>query len=182
MELFTERLHLRPFTPEDGEALWQIFKDEETMRALCPYTKEETLEFLRSFCVERTPPGGWAVEEQATGGLIGYVLFHSPEDPVCGSARTYEIGWVFRRDKWRQGFATEICREVLRFGFEELHLHRIFAETTDALRSVGLMEKLGMHREGVLRQAVQATDGAWQDLYLYALLESDFFSSREANQ
>ena len=56
----TPRLRLRAFTMEDFDALWEIFGDSVVMEHVAPYTEEETREFLRTFCVERDPPGACA--------------------------------------------------------------------------------------------------------------------------
>jgi RimJ/RimL family protein N-acetyltransferase len=48
--------------------------------------------------------------------------------------------------------------------------HKIFAETIDPVGSVGLMEKLGMTREGVLRRHTTDCNGEFTDVYVYGLL------------
>lgn len=101
MRLETDRLIVRDFTMGDLPALWDIFRDEEAMEHMAPMTEEETEEFLRSFCVERTPPGAFAAQLREAG-LVGYVLFNQVDAPGI-----YELGWVFRRDCWGRGLARE---------------------------------------------------------------------------
>jgi RimJ/RimL family protein N-acetyltransferase len=60
------------------------------------------------------------------------------------------------------------------YGFNALDLHRIHADTnSDNLASWRVMERLGMRREAVLRDAVYE-DGNWLDRYIYGLLADEW--------
>lgn len=67
--------------------------------------------------------------------------------PVAG------LGYNVGRAHWVKGFATEAAAAVVAWGFETLHLQRIFA-TADArnLASIRVMRKLGMQHEATLRK------------------------------
>lgn len=88
--------------------------------------------------------------------------------------REWEIGWFVRRDCWGQGYATEAARAMLDYAFKELHAHRImaFCHVANA-RSVRVMEKLGMQRDGLLREA-RCWHGTFVDEYVYAILEREW--------
>ena len=49
--------------------------------------------------------------------------------------------------------------------------HKIFAETIDTVKSVGLMKKFGMQLEEIQRSQTKDNDGNWADLYYYALFK-----------
>ena len=166
MHLATRRLIIRDFRAEDVSDLQAILGDGEVM-AHCepPYTSAQTEAFLRGFCMERR--GAVAAVHRDTGRVIGYILFHETE------AEVYEIGWFFNRQFWRQGYAYEACRAVLDEAFGTLHAHKVFAETTDGVKSLGLMRKLGMRPEGVQRSHTREPDGHWADMYLYGLTAGD---------
>lgn len=85
----------------------------------------------------------------------------------------YEMGWIYNRRFWRQGYAYESCKAVIDYAFGKLKAHKLFAEAIDAVRSVGLMKKLGMQLEGIQRSQTKDHHGRWADLYLYGLLEDD---------
>ena len=87
MHIETPRLLLRDFTMEDLPNLWEIFGDDITMEHMHPYTAEETKEFLRTFCVERTPPGAYAAALKEGGRVIGYLLCSQIDAPGI-----YELG------------------------------------------------------------------------------------------
>jgi len=168
MYLETERLVLRDFTMDDLPALWDIFRDGETMEHMAPMTERETEGFLRSFCVERTPPGAFAAQLR-DGGLAGYVLFSQVDAPGI-----YELGWVFRRDCWGKGLAREASAALLDHAFTALGAHKVVAQTEDTLRAVPLLERLGMVREGISRRHGLGRDGLWKDIYWYGLLREEY--------
>ncbi len=136
----TPRLTLRPFSVVDLADLHEIFSDAETMAHIePPFSIEKTEEFLRSFCIER---GAALACVHRESELIGYLLFNATEPDV------YEIGWIFNRAYWRQAYAFEACSALLSHAFEQLGAKKVFAETTDAEKSLPLMRKLGLHYVG----------------------------------
>ena len=167
MHIETLRMTIRDFTPQDAADLHAIFGDDETMENCEPaYDFEKTRDFLSSFCIARK--GAVAAVHRQNGKTIGYILFNEAHEGV------YEMGWIFNRNFWRQGYAFEACRAVINHAFRERRAHKIFAEAIDAGKSVGLMEKLGMRPEGVQRSQTKDNHGNWADLYLYGLLEEDW--------
>lgn len=166
MRIETERLIIREFRADDGNDLHEILGDEETMKYCEPaYSFEKTQRFLENFCIAKK--GAVAAVLKDSKKVIGYLLFKPLEEAV------YEIGWIFHKSYWRQGYAYEACSALLAYGFRELQLHKVVAETIDAQRAVGLMEKLGMQREGVQREQTTDCSGNRADLYLYGILQSD---------
>jgi RimJ/RimL family protein N-acetyltransferase len=88
------------------------------------------------------------------------------------------IGYCLNRQFWSQGYATETAQALLEFGFTHLNLHRIFAICDPAnTASAHVMEKIGMQREGHLRENMQRND-AWHDSLLYAILEQEWKTTK----
>lgn len=163
MYIKTKRMIIRDFVLEDAKDLHQILGDGETMKNCEPaYDFEKTEKFLQDFCIERK--GAVAATLKESNKVIGYILFNEFEEGV------YEMGWFFNRDYWGQGYAYEACAKVITYAFEELRVHKIFAETIDVEKSVGLMKKLGMVQEGVQRSQTRDNDSEWKDLYFFGLL------------
>jgi len=83
------------------------------------------------------------------------------------------MGYAYHRDTWGHGYATEAARRIVRFGFENIGLHRIcaYCDARNAA-SARVLEKAGMRREGHLREATRMRDG-WGDEYVYAVLRDD---------
>lgn len=166
MDLETKRLIVRDFTPADAQDLYEILGDEEVMRCSEPaYDLEKTRAFLHSFCIGRR--GAVAAALKDGGKVIGYLLFNELTPGL------FEMGWFFGRRFWRQGYAYEACSAVIDDAFDRRKAHKIFAETTDPVKSAGLMQKLGMRPEGVQRGQTRDERGNWTDLYLYGLLRED---------
>ncbi len=137
MDIETPRMRIRRFIPEDAADLHEILGDAETMK-YCepPYDLEKTKQFLSSFCISHG--GAVAAVHKESGKVIGYILFNQIQRDE------YELGWFFNRHFWRQGYAFEACKAVIDYAFYTLGAQRIFAETIDSIKSVGLMQKLGM--------------------------------------
>ena len=168
MLIETERTRIRHFKADDFHDLFEILSDPMVMENTePPYDAEKCRAFLDDFCVEKKK--GLAVVHKQADKVIGYVLF-----APYGEADVYEIGWIFNKAYWRQGYAFEAIGALLKFAFLELNTHKVFAEAIDAVKSVKLMEKLGMKWEGVQRQQTRDNDGAWRDLYFYGLLREEY--------
>ena len=169
MYLETERLTLGEFAMDDLPALWDIFRDGETMEHMAPMTREGTEELLRAFCLERAAPGAFAARLRVGGALAGWLLFNQVDAPGI-----YELGWVLRRDCWGKGLAGEASRALLAHAFGVLGAHKVIAQTEDVRRAVPLLERLGMVREGIQRRHALGRDGAWKDIYWYGLLREEY--------
>ena len=162
MYIETPRMIIRDFIPEDAANLQEILGDDETMKNCEPaYDFEKTEKFLTSFCIGRK--GAVAAVHKERSKMIGYILFNEIDEGI------YELGWIFNRSFWRQGYAYESCKAVIDYAFGELKAHKVFAETIDAVKSVGLMKKLGMNLESIQTHQTEDTHGNWVDLYFYSL-------------
>ena len=167
MYIETQRMIIRDFMPEDADGLHDIFGDDETMENCEPaYDFEKTKRFLTSFCISRK--NAVAAVHKESGKMMGYILFKRQDEGV------YEMGWIYNRQFWRQGYAYESCKAVIDYAFAERKAHKVFSETIDAVKSVGLMQKLGMKLEGIQRSQNRDNHGNWADLYFYGLLEDDW--------
>ena len=161
MNIQTKRTVIRDFCEKDADDLYKILGDEEVMEFLeHAYDYEKTKAFLKSFCIEHK--GAFACEYH--GVVIGYILFNEYEPAV------YEIGWIFNKEYWGKGLAYEACSAVMNHGFAKLGIHKIFAETIDSVKSVSLMQKLGMECEGIQKLHTRDNHGNWCNVYLYGKL------------
>lgn len=166
MFIETDRMIVRDFTMDDLNDLYDILGNDETMKNCEPaYTIEKTADFLQKFCIEKR--GAVAAVHKESSKVIGYILFNEFEDNI------YEIGWFFNRNYWQKGYAYESCNAVINYAFDSMNAHKIFAETIDGMKSVNLMNKLGMKLEGIQRSQVKDNSGNWTDLYLYGILSED---------
>ena len=89
-------------------------------------------------------------------------------------SREWEMGWRIAPALWGQGYATEAAWGVLDYAFKELNVHKVvaFCKTLN-VASWRVMEKLGMTRDGLLRED-RIWNGAWSDAFLYSILEREW--------
>ncbi|GII79440.1 N-acetyltransferase [Sphaerisporangium rufum] len=173
----TPRLSLRPFTMDDLDGLHSFHSRADVARYL--YWDARTLDETRTALAKKTEmaelrKGGedlnLAVELRETGELIGdlYLFWRSAEH------RQGEIGFIFHPDHHGRGLAGEASREILRLGFEDLGLHRIYGRCDGRnTASARLMERLGMRREAHLVEN-ELFKGEWSDELVYAMLRREW--------
>jgi len=101
-----------------------------------------------------------------------------------GNCGLFEIDWQNRlaeigihigeKSYWNQGFGTKVMRLMLKHGFENLNLHRIwlrvFENNQPALRAY---EKTGFTLEGKFREA-QFIEGKYVDVMIMSMLQSEW--------
>jgi ribosomal-protein-alanine N-acetyltransferase len=89
------------------------------------------------------------------------------------------IGYVFSKSVWGKGYATETAAALVKFGFENLKLHSVFA-TCDPQNFVSakVLGKVEMQKEGFLRQNYWVR-GKWRDSMLFAILKNDFKTGQQ---
>jgi len=74
---------------------------------------------------------------------------------------------------WGKGYATELAKRLVVLGFDTLGLHKVEAGVaTENTKSVKVLEKIGMTREG-LRRKILPIRGDWKDNFHYAIVEDD---------
>lgn len=85
-----------------------------------------------------------------------------------------ELGYWVGKPYWNQGYATEAASLIIAYGFEQLKLNRIDARHLVRNPASGrVMQKIGMIREGTLRQHTIKW-GKYEDLHLYGLLKDEW--------
>jgi [ribosomal protein S5]-alanine N-acetyltransferase len=91
----------------------------------------------------------------------------------CDKFKLGEIYYKLLPQYWGRGFGTEISKTLIKFGFEDLQLHKVEAGVaTDNIKSIRVLEKSGMTREG-LRRKILPIRGEWKDNFHYAIVEDD---------
>jgi RimJ/RimL family protein N-acetyltransferase len=176
--LQTARLRLRPYTEADVAELVPLIGAREiaatTLRIPHPYSEDDARKFIASS--QSAAEARFAITLRSDDHLIGGVGLRL--DPQHQNA---ELGYWLGVPFWANGFATEASREMLRYGFDELHLHRIHASHfKHNPRSGQVLQKLGMKYEGCQREHIRKWD-QFIDSELYGILR-DEWRSGEYNQ
>ena len=142
----TDRLLLRMIRADDLDNLASLLSDPDVVKYVGdgkPTGREEATRALESIIKhwETHGFGRWAVVDKSTGEFIGFgglrSLFGTPE-----------VVYHLAKVHWGKGYATELARAVLRFGFEERGFDRIVAITKPQnAASIHVMDKLGLRFE-----------------------------------
>jgi [ribosomal protein S5]-alanine N-acetyltransferase len=172
--LETGRLTLRPYTPADIPALVPLIGAREvaatTLRIPHPYTQA----FAEDFIVQ-------AQQDLVSGACLRLAIIIRDSGMFCGGVglqinadhRHAELGYWIGVSYWGNGYATEAAQAVVKYGFETLHLHRIFASHyTNNPASARVLKKTGMRPEGTQRAHILKW-GEFLDIDLYGMLASD---------
>ncbi len=173
--LTTDRLRLRQITSDDAADFSAIFGSPDVLRFLNlepVTTTERALDVMswlaQGFQAQREID--WAITRHDDDRMIGMCGLHEWDQ---GNQRV-EIGWHLHPSVWRQGYATEAARAIIAWGFQNLDVHRIWADCTvgnDA--SERIMIKCGFQFEGHFREHYWE-HGRFVDARFYGLLRRDF--------
>ncbi|HMQ70383.1 MAG TPA: GNAT family N-acetyltransferase [Ignavibacteria bacterium] len=147
--LETERLYLREFRLSDTQRMSEIHLEEETMRYIGKggiRNAEQTKRGIEYFIKNQHENGFslWALIEKENDTLIGH----------CGleyllDRSDIELCYLLSKDYWGKGYATEISKATLEYGFKNLMLKRIVAMTyPENLPSVNVLKKIGLKPKG----------------------------------
>ncbi|KAL6836430.1 acyl-CoA N-acyltransferase [Trichoderma sp. SZMC 28015] len=132
--LQTPRLNLRPLAEHNRDDIIDLDSDPQVMKYVHsgrPLTQEEAIQDHQerlSACRQVSGLGYWAGYLGDT--FIGWAAL-SPIQSNTGTfhAQKAEIGYRISPRFWRRGYAKEMARELLRYGFEELGLVEVIGQT-----------------------------------------------------
>jgi RimJ/RimL family protein N-acetyltransferase len=157
MFIRTKRLLLRPWWPEDAQALparigdWEVAKNLATVPY--PYRKADADYFI-----------ALQMEKGAANPVFAIVAVALRDQPIIGGiAIDQELGYWIARDHWRQGFAYEAASAVLELAFWGLRMPQMAAShSRDNPASGALLDKLGFTETGAGETWSEARQGMMQ--------------------
>ncbi|MDX3078265.1 GNAT family N-acetyltransferase [Streptomyces sp. NPDC088354] len=176
--LTTEHLLLRPFGPDDADAVLAACQDPEIPRwtsVPSPYTREHAEDFVGRICTE-----GWrddlvynfAVVTRGEGRLVGAMGLVRLER-LHSAERQAELGYWTAKEHRGRGLTAEAAAAVVRWALTDLGVERLewYAEAGNhGSRAVAL--KAGFRMEGTLRARI-VHQGTRRDAWTGSLLPSD---------
>jgi len=172
-QLETNRLILRQMQAADAPSIFRILSDEEVTRhyddaAFTDLTQasEQIKAWETGYTQRRCIRWGIALKED--GVIIGSCGFYGTHTwHLRGS-----IGYELARPFWRQGIMLEALTAILTLGFESMGLNRIDAVVLpENIASIRLLERLGFHNEGLLREYENWGSKGFVDLCMLSLLK-----------
>ncbi|KAG9081408.1 hypothetical protein FRC06_005594 [Ceratobasidium sp. 370] len=137
--------------------------------------------------LDEEPPKHPTLDSSDTRDVIGCVYLSLSS----ATQNTVDIGIALRPDARGRGYGRAALTKVMRYAFETLKMHRVVANAFGPSPSQAsatakatakeagtvrwVFEKLGFTHEGVNRRAgFSATDGTWRDVYVLAMLDTDW--------
>ena len=148
--LETERLSLREMTRDDLPALRAILQDPVVMTAYeGAFSEAEVEQWLvkQQLRYAHDGFGLWAVLDKVTGKMIGQCGLTMQD---ANGRQVVEVGYLFRRDHWHRGYATEAARACKRYAFDVLDEDEVFSIIRDNnLASQAVARRNGMEPRGM---------------------------------
>lgn len=173
--LCTKRLILRPFELSDAKTVQELAGDwaiaDTTLSIPYPYEDGAAEQWISTHKgkFEAREFVNFAVILRRKGQLVGAIgLALAPHFDRA------ELGYWTGKPFWDKGYCTEASEAVLEYGFLQLGLNRIYAQHLKRNPASGrVMQKLGMRREGTVRQHVKKWSN-YEDLVIYGLLRTEW--------
>ena len=180
LPITTRRLIIRDYTEQDGaavaayvavESYWEHqavdIPAAEQIKALVTWAAAETN-------IKPRINYFLAATKKDTGEIIGEAVLRAI-NPAMGQV---EIGFGIAGRYWRQGYATEIGHALLDMAFSKLKANRVAAQSAPENKgSIRVMQKLGMAREGLMRDVGHAR-GRWWSTAVYSILDTEYAKIR----
>ena len=174
MELETERLLIREFKPSDHDSIHEYAGNPEVLKYMPfePNTPEQSKGFLEQAMSKQ-------YNENRTDFELAIVL--KKENKLIGGCRINKetniqahIGYMINQEYWGFGYATEVAKALVAYGFSELDVHRVYATCVpDNVASLRVLEKAGLVLEGRLRESMMS-QGRYFDAFLYGILQHEW--------
>ena len=149
--LETQRLILRAWQKSEAKRLFEICRDAKVMKHIGKGKPYKTIEDAEKFL-------NWAEKYQEKMGFCRWAVTRKPSGEIIGSCgfvrlsetKEIELGYLFERKFWGQGFATEAAGGCLKYGFENLGFREIIALTDlQHTASQNVLEKIGFTKRGI---------------------------------
>ena len=174
LTITTDRLLLRLFEISDAHTVQLLCNSEKIYRNTLfipyPYTIEHALGWMKTHRDNFAMDKGYefAITDKSTGELYGAIGLTNDQRYQNG-----ELGYWIGETFWGKGIATEAAKALVEFAFKEKNYHKVHARHFASNPASGrVMEKIGMAREGLLRDQVRKND-RYEDMLYYGILMTD---------
>ena len=168
-----ERIALRPLEPEEESVTQRWALESDLLTQTCRPPVLRSLARAGRDRTRRRPDatrGAFAVVLRGTGTLIGHVTYFD----LNFRNRSAEIGYLLAPAARGKGFARDAVSLLLGYLFGGLGLNKVCAQTASSnTASTKLLEALGFHRDGVLREH-HLHEGTLHDDFICSMLLSEW--------
>lgn len=168
-------IYLQRITPEDYFRIWKERKKEgferETCRPVTKRSEDEARQWIPSVLEnEAVCVLGVYIKENGKQNIAGQLTLsdYNPRN------RSMELGYSLLPPYRRKGCMSRALKLVLKHLFMECTVNKLYAQTGSFnAPSIALLESLGFHCDGRLRQHHEL-NGTLYDDYIYSLICSDW--------
>lgn len=171
------KVTLRPVIKSDAEYMTKWMSDAEVTRYITPYLP------ITEMAEEKYVEG---LSLNASGSIAYFMIdaIEPPQNKPIGAIELGDINTnnhsgsfgiaIGEKDYWSKGYGTEATELIIRYGFEQLNLHRISSVVFSFNeRSLRLHRKVGFIQEAIRREAWYR-NGEYHDEVLFGLLRKDW--------
>ena len=176
MVIESERLIIRDYNFEDLPVIHELVKPLEIYQyqQWGPNSEEDTENYIKMCISQQSEKPRMSFElcivSKEDNKIVGAIGIRVRS----GASKKSDLGYWIRHDLWGRGFATEATKAIIKFGFEELGMNRIWATASpENIASLKVLEKAGMQLEGSMRDDMFVR-GEFRDSTLMAILKKDY--------
>lgn len=177
VQIETERLILRRHVMEDAEKMFANWVTEEAVTKFLTWPPHKNIDVTKGLLAEwidsyKKPDFYfWTIELKETKELVGDIsVVRMDEDTM-----SVELGYGIGSRWWGKGITAEAGRALVKFFFEEVKVNRVCARHASENPNSGrVMQKIGMKKDGVIRQSGKCNQGIVDEVY-YSILKDEYF-------
>lgn len=178
MEIKSERLILKELTETDLDFIYKMQSNEFV------YFYEEDKEPTKEQVYKNYTKKITRMSQDKNQFFIFIISTHPEGIPIgeiqiqlnWEEIKEWEIGYTLHPDYWGNGYASEASKMLLTHVFENLKAHKVVAFcNANNKKSAALMERIGMKRDGLLREG-RLWHNDWCNEFVYSILEKDYLS------
>ena len=163
------KVTLRLLKPSDAPIIHSHLQHKDVSRWTVsiphPYKKKDATTFIKTSKAKHKKKQSY-IFAITIPELVGIISI----DNVDWEDKHAEIGYWLAKPYWQKGIMTEAIKQITRFAFQKLKLHRLEAPVFESnLPSQRVLEKNDFHREGHLREVIHRY-GKWHNILVYGKL------------
>lgn len=175
--LESDFVFLRPFEPEDAEAMYHNWAGDEKTTALLLWDTYRDLEQAKNMINQWVAAYAednmyhWAIVLKEGNEPIGSISVVNSNDTL----ECCEVGFCIGSSWWGRGYTVDALSLVLNYLFGQVGYHRVECRhEINNVASEKVQIKCGMRRDGILRGAYKNKDGSFSPVVLNAILREDW--------
>lgn len=177
--IYTDRLILRKFSFNDVKDVYENWAADEKVQFMylepVYKTESEVQGLLEKYISGYDSPYyyRWAIALKDDNRCIGQIAYFLVDSKNCMGEIEYCIGRQFQG----LGYATEACKALVIYGFEDIHFHRVQIRCKEINQpSEKVIRKCKFNYEGTLKDGILLHNNQYTGIKNFSLLEQDYYS------